>query len=369
MKRIKGFFSRLWDCTPTVSRVFIVAAAISVPLLIMLVSFPKFADLYNRYPAALFKGMLATLTGWLPISFAEIILILLLPTAVFLIVLVFKVSKKSNRQMVKMCMSLLSVLCFMFSSFVLSFGSGYHVTSLDKKLHIEPVSVNADSLKTTAEALLEELNILARDIEFQDKSFSVMPYSVSDMNDILQRDLIAASDKYEFLPSFRTNLKPVMLSKPMTYTHISGVYSFFTGEANLNTNFPDYTLPYTAAHELSHQRGIAREDEANFMAFLVCKDSEDSYVRYSGYMSMLEYVLSALYKTDTEAYYEVMYKTDVRFQYEMIAFNKFFEEYEENKAADISGAVNDTYLKVQGQEAGTFSYGLVVNLAVAYYCG
>jgi hypothetical protein len=153
----------------------------------------------------------------------------------------------------------------------------------------------------------------------------------------------------------------------MSYLHITGVYSFYTGEANLNVYFPDYTLPFTAAHELAHQRGIARENEANFIAFLVCAESDDPYVRYSGYMNLLEYVINALYRTDEQQYMEFMRSLPDEIKGEMRAYSAFFSEFRDSVAADISDVVNDTYLKLNGSEAGVASYGLVVELAVAYY--
>lgn len=102
-----------------------------------------------------------------------------------------------------------------------------------------------------------------------------------------------------------TKIKQIAVSKLMTYTHIAGVYTYYTGEANLNTNFPSYTLPYTAAHELSHQRGTAREDEANFLAFLVCMESDDEYIKYSGYLNLFEYVAGALYKCRQQPFFSL----------------------------------------------------------------
>jgi hypothetical protein len=157
-----------------------------------------------------------------------------------------------------------------------------------------------------------------------------------------------------------------MLSELMSYTHITGVYSFFTGEANINVAFPDYTIPYTAAHELSHQRGIAREDEANFMAFLVCLESEDAYVRYSGYMNLFEHVASALYSADRALYGDVYASLPIDVRSEMAAYANFFQKYNNSVAGDISGAINNSFLIIHGTE-GTKSYGMVVDLAVAYY--
>ncbi|MBE6612559.1 MAG: DUF3810 domain-containing protein, partial [Ruminococcaceae bacterium] len=151
-----------------------------------------------------------------------------------------------------------------------------------------------------------------------------------------------------------------------TYTHISGMYTYYTGEANLNINFPDYNLPFTAAHELAHQRGILPENEANFVAFLVCMESDDPYIRYSGLLNMVEYVNSALYSADYDTFAAVYGSLDPRVRYEIVSYNEFFEKYRENTAANVSSALNDTYLKAQGQTAGEKSYGMVVDLAVAY---
>ena len=214
--------------------------------------------------------------------------------------------------------------------------------------------------------MIGEVNARVESIEFIEKSSSVSPYSVREINTILLESYKKLSAKYDFLPRLTSYIKPVMLSKPMTYTHIAGVYTYFTGEANLNTNAPDYSIPYTVAHELAHQRGIAREDEANFIAFLVCMESENEYIQYCGYLNLLEYVLNALYSSDKDLWEKTYQKLDNRAIYEMIAYNDFYEPYRDNIVGDISGAVNDAYLQANGTE-GTVSYGLVAELAVAYF--
>ena len=156
-----------------------------------------------------------------------------------------------------------------------------------------------------------------------------------------------------------------MMSEAMSYSHITGVYTFFTGEANINVKFPDYTIPYTAAHELAHQRGFAKEDEANMIAFLVCLESDDIYIQYSAYLNMFEYVGAALYKADKKMYSEIRDMLDKTILNEMRAYNVFFDKYSESVASQVSGTVNDVYLKTQGTE-GQISYGMVVDLTVAY---
>ncbi len=141
-----------------------------------------------------------------------------------------------------------------------------------------------------------------------------------------------------------------------------------TSEANININYPDFIIPYTMAHEMAHQRGIAREDEANFVAFLVCMESDDAYIRYSGYSNMLDYLTDALYSADRELYSEFNsnhYPKEMRSEFS--AYSAFFKKYSNSKASVVTKTVNDAFLKSQQQKAGTKSYGLVVDLTVAYY--
>jgi hypothetical protein len=82
---------------------------------------------------------------------------------------------------------------------------------------------------------------------------------------------------------------------------------------------------------------------------------------------MLEYLANAVYKTDIEAYRQLMKTVNINVRYEMIAYSEFFDKYRDSIASDVSGAVNNSYLISQGQTSGTRSYGLVVDLCVAYY--
>lgn len=327
---------------------------------------PAFADWFNRYIGAAVRGALAYVTVWIPFSFAEFLLLAI--PIIFAVMLRRAMTRYGDswKSVLRYCAGLLALLLCFYILFVWGFGTGYHGSTLEEKLELDRQPVSAQELEDTARWLVERIKIEQEEITYRPDGFSVMPYSHSGMNDQLMKAYDTVCDKYAFVPRLYSRIKPVILSEPWTYTHISGVYTYFTGEANLNMNFPDYTLPYTAAHELAHQRGIAREDEANFMAFLVCTASEDPYIRYCGYLNLYEYVASALYSADSERYFAVLDTIDYRMRGELIAYSEFFDRYRENVVSEVSGAINDTYLKLQGTE-GSKSYGRVVDLAVAWY--
>ncbi len=351
---------------PLFCKILFGMAGVCVPLYILFVIFPSFSDIFNKYISPVPRAFLATLTGWIPFSLSEYLLILL--PVIFVVVVGYGVKHYSDswRNIGVFCLIMLSIASYIFSTFTIAFVPAYRGSRLDVKMGLDKQEVSADDLLYTAIILVNELEKEAEAIQINTKGASVMPYGYEELNDKLMEAYDTACKKYDFIQPLNSKVKRIMLSEPMTYTHISGVYTFFTGEANINTNFPDFTLPYTTAHELAHQRGIAREDEANFVAFLVCSQSEDAYIRYSAYLSLFQHVGSALNSANPEYYKAIYSMLPQAARLELSAYSKFFDKYRDSVASNVSGTINDTFLTINGTE-GTKSYGMVVDLAVAYY--
>ena len=81
---------------------------------------------------------------------------------------------------------------------------------------------------------------------------------------------------------------------------------------------------------------------------------------------MLQYLMNATAKADRDIYSSFYNAMNTKTKTEFKAYSLFFDKYRDSTASKVSGAVNDTYLKLQGTE-GAVSYGMVVDLAVAYY--
>jgi hypothetical protein len=355
---------------PRLPIVCIVIYAIAALCAILYVAFllsPEFSDFFNKNVSPFIRVPLAMLTGWIPFSLAELLLLFSPFAVIALVTLGIKKYSSSWRHIAVYCLTIVSLAAYVFSTFTLGFVPAYRGSTLDQKMGLDKQPVSADELYDTAAIVVEELNKLQSKISYSESSdFSVMPYGYDELNRKLLDAYEKASEEYDFIKTFDSRVKRVMLSEPMTYTHISGVYTFFTGEANLNTNFPDYTLPFTAAHELAHQRGFAREDEANFIAFLVCISSDDDYIRYSGYLNLYEYLAGPLSRANKDYYSTIYYYVPENTILEMRAYSKFFDKYRENIAEKVSESVNNSFLTINGTE-GTKSYGMVVDLAVAFY--
>ncbi len=331
---------------------------------------PVFAEYWTRYPAQVFRLVLAKLTGWIPFSLAEAIIIAIPFLAIGYIVgsTISTKRNESDDNFYRWIRPVLSIMLSILTIYLSAFAPAYSRYKLSRNLGLEQKEVSATELFDTA-VLLSELSKLDLDkIERDTSGEAIMPY---DYNTLVEKVNIAF-DSYaqgvDYITHFNSNPKPIALSEPMTYTHISGVYTFMTGESNINTNYPDFLMPFTMAHEMAHQRGIAREDEANFVAFLVCINSEDAFIRYSGYTNMINYLMDALGEADLNKYVALLtYHIPRDVVLELSAYEKFFDKYRDSIASEVTGTVNNTHLQLQGQKAGTKSYGLVVDLAVAYY--
>jgi len=159
--------------------------------------------------------------------------------------------------------------------------------------------------------------------------------------------------------------KVLLSSFLFDYTQTSGFYSPWTGEANYNGNTPDISLPQVIAHEMSHQRGFAREDEANFAGYLVASSAPEAYARYSAYVFAQRQLLSTLARYDRDRAGALVARRFAGVQRDITAANEYWAQFE-GRAARTSRSMYDTYLRGQGVPEGILSYGRSVELLIAY---
>lgn len=158
--------------------------------------------------------------------------------------------------------------------------------------------------------------------------------------------------------------KPVLASVLMSYANIGGMFFPFTMESNINVDNPFFAVPWTMAHELAHQCGFMREDEANFIAYLACKESDDALMRYSGLLLAYDNAMSALRKADPEAAVQVAAGLAPSVRRDLVQRAEHWAQYE-GPVQEASNAANNAYLKANNQSDGMQSYGRMVDLLLA----
>jgi len=152
---------------------------------------------------------------------------------------------------------------------------------------------------------------------------------------------------------------------------ITGMTMPLTGEAAVNPQIPAVTIPFVMCHEMAHRMCIATERDANLAAFLACDAHTDAAFRYSGYYMALRYCYSALATVQTsaaDAAVQSLYAgmTD-ELRRDLAEYDDFFASHQNDAATDLATNVNDTYIKVSGDEEGVKSYDQVSDLLVSWY--
>ncbi len=350
---------------PRHTLVAVILLALSLVLFVLSMLSPAIADFVNFRLGGALRAVPTTLTALLPFSLIEIALLAALPLAA--IFLVWMIRRVRNGALYRRVLSLCATTALLFASFYLfTVAPGYRTTPLLSRLSLSEPEMTEEALADTALYLLRESVRLEEGLVRAEDGSTVLGYDYTELSRELAEAYRRLDPRGELASPSAARIKPVLLSTVMSSAHFLGIWSYVTGETNLNTQFPDYTIPYTAAHEMAHQRGIAREDEANFMAFLVLRQAEDPYLRYAGYLGLFEYVASALAAAYPETYDGVVYpEITSGIRAEFASYNAFFDQHKDSTISEVTGSLNDAYLKINGT-SGEASYGEVVRLAVAY---
>ena len=179
-----------------------------------------------------------------------------------------------------------------YSFFTLMWGLNYYRPSVLRDFGLEMVKEEKRDLKGLYLFLIDRTND-SREFLDGDEVF-VSGKSRGEIFCEAQFGYDAVATEYGVFGGRYGGVKPFLGSRLLNFPRITGVYAPFTGEANVNVSVPDVALFFTVMHEMAHQRGVALEDEANFVAFLTCVSHPDGEFVYSGYFNALRYVREAL---------------------------------------------------------------------------
>ncbi len=344
-----------------------VLVALNVIFLI-LKRFPLAATFYTDHISGPLKRLFAAALSVLPFSLAEAEVVLVLPAAlIFTAAGVAKAlrSKEYKSRAVLACLSrLASAVLAVFTAFNMLWGINYYSLSFKQRSGIAADGCTVDELAAATAHFALLVNETA-------------PYVPRDGNGLYREDVDgifdrctvlfrSITDEFPFLDGLEVRPKGVILSEQLSMINTTGITFPFTGECCVNTHAPMCFIPVTAAHETAHQRNVASEDEANFVAVLACLASDDMSFRYSG--SLFGYLLlsNALYSADKDTWAEIGSSLCSEARADLSYNNAYWRHYK-GEASETADRMYDGLLKTYGNEDGIKSYGAAADLLTAYF--
>lgn len=362
------------DSTPVGRIILRVIIVLLLPLSFLLrflaMHFPAATEsFYSRGFYRAVSGFFSKYFNLFGFSEAEIIVYALVPTVVFILIMLIKrLVEKNIKGFFSILLSGLLVLSATYFVFTIGWSLNYYRVPLEESLGYKTGEPTAKELAAALESETKAVNSLCDKISFSEGSsyysggFDKVSAKVNDGYNALASQNSQSASLFGFN---QARPKRVLSSELMSYTDIAGIFVPFTYEPNVNVSLPQFFHPFDAAHETAHFKGFAREEEANFLAYLSCTSSDDSYFQYSAHMEAYLYLSQALYETDENLFKERTVKLDSRAVNDFKVYSLFLQNHE-SKATEISNKVNDSYLKAQGQQ-GVISYNMFVKLLCDKY--
>ena len=315
------------------------------------------------YP--LMSRALRFLFGWLPFSLGDI---LYLVTGIYLlikitrgIIVIFK--KKAGRVFwwngIRWIVFYSLLLYAVFNIF---WGLNYNRLGMAYQMQLQMKPYSTEELKEVITVILKRLdgsNIKAlqtRDKYFQQQALFGESYQCYQL----------AETRYPHLSYATKSVKSSLFSYLGDYLGYTGYYNPFSGEAQVNTTVPIFVRPFTTCHEMGHQLGYAKENEANFAGYLSAKSSADAAFKYSVYFDVYSYGIRELYGRDSVLAIALNKEKPLQVKKDIIELRNFYRAYE-NPIEPYFRKLYGQYLKANQQPSGMQSYNEVMAFLIAYY--
>ena len=304
------------------------------------------------------------LLGWLPFSMGDLLyaaaVIYLFYGAWRLLLLIRERRLKGSIRTVLYRVMKTALWIYLF--FNMLWGLNYNRLGIAYQLGLKGNLYRAEEVRLLAEALQARLHAAAAHPALSNRA-------VLQRNDYLGGETKEAYDRAAaelgFLSYKTPSFKSSLYSPVGHFIGYTGYYNPFTGEAQINTTIPLFLKPFVVCHEVAHQLGYGRENEANFVGFLAAKKSKDPHFRYALYFDMYRYALRELSRLDTTAAAasrKLLHPVVLRDYEELRSY--FLRT--QNKIEPLASAFYDRYLKLNSQAKGIRTYNEVVALLIAY---
>ena len=303
------------------------------------------------------------------ISVMEVLTAALVVFAVVYVVWsVIAIVKAKGRRRQRLYGAVLGAACTglsLYACFSLLWGVNFWTDSFQEKSGIYAEPVAPEELLEVTVYVARQLLDAADDVPRDENGVFAVPHE-----EILVKApeiYTSVEQQFPFMEFDDPGVKAMRFSRLMSRMEFTGFYCAYTGESNVNVDSPACMLPSTIAHELAHQRGIASEQECNFLAVLAATTSgEEEYV-YSGWLKAFIHVGNALYRLSPDLYWMIREQLPEGVQADLAYNNAYWEQFNDTVVQKASTTVYDGLLKSYGDERGIQSYGTVVDMLVAYY--
>ena len=318
--------------------------------------------------------VLASLTGWVPFSLGELLVIaygLCLIRMVWRGAFALRSRERSlGNALASWSLRLARDLGVLVTLFYFLWGFNYSRPSLEEAMGWQrPDSTTVEELEGLLEPLIRAANEEYRIIHGRDDAGvpTALPAGRDPTGKALAAGWVSARASLGFPPRTEPSgrVKTPLLRPFYEWVGVAGFFFPFTAEPNVRGGIPAVDLGKILAHELAHQRGVAREAEANFWGYLAAAHSADPVARYSAYVFAQHQLLAPLARADRE---RATALAEMRLPGVLRDIRDSAEYWARTRGSGtrLGTAANDAFLRTNRVEGGVRNYSQSAFLFLAW---
>lgn len=308
--------------------------------------------------------LLRTLTGWIPFSLGDVLYLIAIIYCLVKLAQWMNSAFQRKATINTILFNLIEIIRIGLAIYVvfnLFWGLNYKRTGISSQLKINPTEYSTEALRRLTADLVERVNTAYS--ASNTYTFEIEPYKTIFANAVTNYK--NTSYHYLFLSYNHPCIKSTLVNNFNNYFGIAGYYNPFTAEAQINTSIPRFLIPYITSHEIAHQLGYTDEDEANFVAYFVSKDSYENMFRYSAYFTLFNYANKLLFLRDSLSANTNFKALDSLVKIDETIYRKFLGK-NSSFGTHYSTTFYNYYLKSNNQSKGMDAYSDVIALLIAY---
>lgn len=308
--------------------------------------------------------LLRLLFGWVPFSVGDLLYIFVSGWLVYLLVRLIKrlIRRQADKAwLLGALRRSVFVILLVYVAFYGLWGLNYDRQGIASQLHlvVRPYSnLELDHLLGVVCDRLNELDSLGgQDTVRMGSPRVVFAGAILSYDSLALRDPRFAYDD----PSVKRSVFGVLNN----YLGFGGYYNPFTGEAQVNTALPALEQPFTVCHEIGHQLGYAKENEANLAGYLSARASPDPAFQFSVYSDLYLYAARELYLRDSNMVVPLRNSLRPAVRLHFRQLQRFYLRYQ-NPFEPLVRRLYGNYLRANQQPQGMNTYDEVVASVIAY---
>ena len=323
-------------------------------------------SLYSTGIYPVISKLLRFVLGWIPFSIGDILYVAAGAWFVWKAVKYFSLLvKRKIREYLTwiLLVKLIKLVLWIYIVFNLFWGLNYDREGIAGQLHLVKQPYDTVIVKKLAMKLSLQLNAVAGRVDSVDRlRFNKNTALFAQA----RQDYKEAATRFPFINYSPASIKPSLYGTMGKYFGYTGYYNPFTGEGQLKTSIPVFIKPFVINHEIAHQLGYAKENEASFVSYLVCTSSKEPSVQYSAYFEMFDYAMAELrFVRDTAFTKTIITSLHPRVKQDIREL-RAYRINTDNVVAPVMGEAYERYLKLNNQPEGHRSYNEVIGWLVAY---